>query len=130
MDGHWNNNVFGYPLGPGQGGYIDAIFENVRVDSNLITFPGPFIDQSYRQTLEFAREQITDGVYGMALRGYGSFVNNGLNLLNGGNVKELQADLTVEQLINIPNPNPATPMAALFGSFYNAGGGSPGDSNR
>ena len=122
-------NVFGYPLGPGQGGYIDAIFENVRVDSNLITFPGPFIDQSYWQTLEFAREQLTDGVYGMALRGHGSFVNNGLNLLNSGNVKELQADLSVGQLTSIPNPNPATPMAGLEGDFYSVGGGNPLDPN-
>ena len=75
-------------------------------------------------TLEFVREQISDGVYGMALRSYGSFANDGLNLVNGKNVKELQADLTVEQLINNPNPNPATPMAALEGNFYNAGGGS------
>jgi hypothetical protein len=78
-------------------------------------------------TLEFVREQITDGVYGMALRSYGSFANNGLNLVNGQNFNELQADLTVDQFINTPSPNLAYPMAALWGSFYNDGsGGIPG----
>ena len=118
------------PLGPGQGGYVDANFENVVVDgvSKAISDSDGMIDRNTwsDRTLEFGREQVTDGVYGMALRSYGSFANNMLNLVNGGNVKELQADLTIEQLINNPNPNQATPMAALEGSYYNVGGGTPG----
>jgi hypothetical protein len=122
----------GGPLAPGQGGYIDAKFENVLLNGNptAISDANGMIDRNAwignslgGSTLEFVREQICDGVYRMALRSYGSYANNALNLVNGGSVKELQADLTVEQLTNNPNPNPATPMAALFGSFYYAGGG-------
>ena len=118
---------------PYSGGYINAKFDSVLVKYNSDTNPwvaydnfdsSTSIDRSKwsDSTLEFVREQVTDGVYGMALRSYGSFANNGLNLVNGKNVKELQADLTVEQLINNPNPNPATPMAALEGDFYSVGG--------
>jgi hypothetical protein len=109
------------------GGYVDAKFENVFVNSISIAISDAngMIDRTKWSggTLEFVREQVTDGVYGLALRSYGSFVNNALNLVNGRNVNEIQADLTVEQLINIPSPNPATPMAVLFGSFYNDGTG-------
>jgi hypothetical protein len=114
------------PLGPGEGGYVDAKFEAVVINgiTTAISDANGMIDRTIWNPLEFAREQLTDGVYGMALRSYGSFANNGLNLVNGGNVKELQGDLTVEQLINNPNPNPATPMAALEGNFYNVDGGS------
>ena len=125
---------------PVRGGYVDAMFDNVLVKYNGTSNPwvayddfdsSTSIDRNKwnGSTLEFVREQLTDGVYGMALRSYGSFANNGLNLINGQNVIELQADLTVEQLINNPNPNPATPMAALEGDFYNVGGGNPGDPN-
>ena len=126
----------------GLGGFVSALFDNVYINND--TPPAPAYDdfssalikstnwkhytEEINQALEIVREQVSDGVFGMVVRGYGSFVNNSLNLLNGGNVKELQADLTVEQLVNTPNPNPATPMAALFGSYYNAGGGGPGDS--
>ena len=125
---------------PYSGGYVDAKFDNVLVKYNSDANPwvaydnfdsSTSIDRTMwsDSTLEFVREQISDGVYGMALRSYGSYANDGLNLVNGKTVKELQADLTVEQLINNPNPNPATPMAVLEGNFYNAGGGSgiPGD---
>ena len=127
--------------GSSQGGYVDAKLDNVLVKYNSVgnswvaydNFDSStLIDRTKwsGSTLEFVREKISHGVYGLALRSYGSFANNMLNLVNGGDVKEGQADLTVEQLINIPSPNPASPMAALFGSFYNAGGGSgdPGDS--
>ena len=123
-------NVFGYPLGPGQGGYVDAKFENVLVNnaSTAISDANGMIDRNTwsGSTLEFVREQISDGVYGMALRSYGSFADNLLNLINGQDFKELQADLTVEQLVNTPSPNYAIPMAALFGSYYNVGGGALG----
>ncbi len=121
----------------GLGGFVSALFDNVYVNGNSTVYDDfsssdGFINptkwkhytEERNQALEIVREQVTDGVYGMALRGYGSFVNNGLNLLDGQNVKELQADLTVEQLANTPLPpgnNPATPMAGLFGSFYNDG---------
>jgi hypothetical protein len=119
------------PLGPGQGGYVDAIFDSVLINdaSTPISDANGMINRTYwdDSTLEFVREQITDGVYGMALRSYGSFANNGLNLVNGQNFNELQADLTVDQFINTPSPNLAYPMAALWGSFYNDGsGGIPG----
>jgi hypothetical protein len=124
--------VYG-PMDPGSGenGYIDAIFENVTVNgvSKAISDSNGLIDRNTwsDNTLEFVREQITDGVYGLALRSYGSYVNNGLNLKNTQNVEELQADLTVEELGNPPQLNPATPMAALEGNFYNAGGGGLND---
>jgi hypothetical protein len=122
----------------GAGGFVSALFDDVYVNGTPyddFSSSGGLINgtkwkhytQELNQALEIVREQICDGVFGMAVRGYGSFVNNALNLVNGGIVKELQTDLTVEQLVNSPNPNPATPMAGLFGSFYNAGGG-PGDS--
>jgi hypothetical protein len=130
----------------GLGGFVSALFDNVYINGNVSIPYDDFnssdglidrtkwkhYNQELDQALEYVREQLTDGVYGLALRGYGSFVNNGLNLLNGQNVKELQADLTVEQLINNPTndpnlTNPATPMAALEGDFYNAGGGNPSD---
>jgi hypothetical protein len=128
----------------GLGGFVSALFDNVYINNN--TPPAPAYDdfssadglidrtlwkhytEEINQALEIVREQIGDGVFGMAVRGYGSYVNNSLNLLNGQSVKELQADLTVEQLVNTPLPpgnNQATPMAALFGSYYNHGGGSP-----
>jgi len=115
------------PLGPGQGGYVDATFDNVFVNGNptAISDGNAMIDRTIWTPLEFAREQLTDGVYGMALRSYGSFLNNGLNLVDGKNVVELQADLTVETLTNNPSTTPtATPMTALEGNFYNVDGGS------
>jgi len=120
--------VFG-PSGPGVSGYVDANFENVLLNGNPTAISNGMIDDTTwsGSTLEFVREQVTDGVYGMALRSYGSYANNGLNLVNGQSFNELQADLTVEQLINLPQPNPATPMAALQGNFYKAGAGVPGD---
>ena len=129
--------VFG-PSGLGVSGYVDANFENVLLNGNptAISDANGMIDRTNwsdsnpagDSTLEFVREQLTDGVYGMALRSYGSYANNGLNLVNGQSFNELQADLTVEQLINLPQPNPpATPMAALQGNFYKVGIGVPGD---
>ncbi len=133
--------AIGTNVASGLGGFVSALFDNVYINNN--TPPAPAYDdfssalikstnwkhytEEINQALEIVREQISDGVFGMAVRGYASFANNGLNLLNGQNVKELQARLKVEQLINLPQPNPATPMAAVFGSFYNAGGGGPGD---
>ncbi len=136
--------VYG-PLGPGETGYVDAKFENVL----LMTVPTPISDSNGMidgntwigntlggSTLEFVREQISDGAFRLALRSLGSFANNGLNLVDGKNVVELQADMTVETLTNNPtnDPNmtdPATPMAGLHGNFYNAnvsgGSGIPGD---
>jgi hypothetical protein len=121
------------PLGPGEGGYVDAKFENVVI--NDITFAlsdvNGMIDRTIWTPLEFAREQLTDGVYGLAVRSAGSFLNSYMDLIGGQNFKELQADLTVEQLAHSPNTSPtATPAAALHGDFYynpSVGGGSPGD---
>ena len=120
---------------PYNGGYVDAKFDNVLVKYNSDAnswVPYDNFDSStlidrttpkwQDQTLEFVREQITDGVYRLALRSYGYFANNGLNLINGQNVKELQADLTVEQLTT----NAAIPQASVFGSFYNDGTSGPG----
>lgn len=122
--------ILGSP-NPTPGGHIDAKFENVLANGSPtgISDINGKIDRSNwsDSALEFVREQLTDGVYGMALRSAGSFANDGLNLLNGKSVNELQADLTVEQLINNPSPDPATPMADLQGNFYNAGYTNPGD---
>jgi hypothetical protein len=135
--------VFG-PSGPGVSGYVDANFENVLLNGNptaisisdpLNPFNGMIDDNTWSgTTLEFVREKVSHGVYGMALRSYDSFANNSLNFVNGQNVKEAQADLTVEQFINSPNTPPlsyaAIPLAALFGSFYNdgtSGSGAIGD---
>jgi hypothetical protein len=114
------------------GGYVDAKFQNVVVNGTTpiaISDANGMIDDTTwsGSTLEFVREQIIDGAYGMGLRSYGSFANDGLNLVNAQNFNEIQADLTVQQLRNIPNPNPATPMAALHGNFYSAGGANTGD---
>jgi hypothetical protein len=117
---------------------VDALFENVYIkDSGPIPISDPsggMIDDTNtnwsNNTLEFVRRQITDGVYEMAIRSYGSFANNGLNLVNGKSVTELQADLSVEQLVSNPSlSNPATPIAALEGNFYNAGGANLSDPN-
>jgi hypothetical protein len=69
--------------------------------------------------LEFVREQIIDGVYGLALRSYGSYANNHLNFIDAITVKEFQADLIVKEFIN----NAAAPQARLMGDFYSYGDG-------
>ena len=123
------------PINPTTGGYVDAKFENVFVNGVLtaISDSNGMIDRTKwsDQALEFVREQVTDGVYGLAVRSYGSFMNSYMDLVGGETFKELQADLTVEQLIHSPNTSPtATPVAALEGDYYynsSVGGGSLGD---
>jgi parallel beta-helix repeat protein len=115
--GHW----WFIPLNPGEGGYVDATFDNVYVNTtslydNFSSADG-LIDKSKWLDLEFVREQLSDGVFGSALRSYGSYNTNHMDFINPSSVKELQADLTVEDLIN----NQAIPMARLEGDFYNDG---------
>jgi parallel beta-helix repeat protein len=115
-------------LGPGQGGYVDAKFENVFVGgiSKPISDTEGRIDKAVWTPLEFAREQVSDGVFGMALRDYGSTTSNNLSFINTSGIKELQADLTVEDLVY----DGAEPVARLYGFFYNdgtAGSGAIGD---
>ncbi len=115
-------------LGPGQGGYVDAIFGDISVNGILkpISDINGMIDKSVWTPLEFAREQVSDGVFGMAFRNYGSTASNNLSFINAPGIKELQADLTVEDLIH----DGAEPAARLYGFFYNdgtVGGGAIGD---
>jgi hypothetical protein len=106
---------FGPALGTGQGGYVDATFDDVKVNgSSYDDFSSPMIDRTKWQYLEFAREQISDGVYGLALRNYGSVYSNSLNFINAKDVKEFQAELTVTELTD----DGAGPMARLTGSFF------------
>jgi hypothetical protein len=80
-------------------------------------------------TLEFVREQKCGGVYGLAVRSAGSFLNSYMDLVGGETFNELQADVTVEQLVNVSSN--ATPVAALEGDFYYnsnyTNSGNPGD---
>jgi hypothetical protein len=106
---------------PTKGGYVDARFENVFVNGvpKAISDSNGMIDHNNwsDSTLEFVREQINDGVYGLALRSYGSYDNNGLNFINAPDIKELQADITVKDLIN----DGSVPQARIYGTFYNDG---------
>jgi len=100
---------------PGVSGYVDANFENVSINGNhtAISDSNGMIDRNTwsDNTLEFVREQITHGVYGLAVRSPGSFMNSYMDLVGGGTFNELQADLTVEQLMHSPNTSPtATPQ--------------------
>lgn len=124
--GHWAP----LPLGPGEGGYVDALFDNVKVNGlpyDYFSSVDGLIDKSKWLGLENVREQVTDGVFGSALRSYGSYANNSLSFINAPYVKEFQADLTVKELIY----DGAQAVARLFGNFYNdgtPGDGLPGDS--
>lgn len=115
-------------VSPSEGGYIDAKFDNIYINNSPHDeFSSTLIDRTtpkwQDQTLEFVREQITEGVYGMALRSYGSFANNHLNFIDAITVKEFQADLTVKEFDNTPLPNAAAPQARLMGDFYDSATG-------
>lgn len=109
---------------PTKGGYVDAKFDDVYVNDSIESQwvrydnfdSSALIDRTKwsDSTLEFVREQITDGVYGSALRSYGAFANNNLNFIDAKTVKEFQADLIVKEFIN----NDAAPQARLMGDFY------------
>lgn len=113
--------------GSSQGGYVAAKFDNVYINNSPTKyddFSTTLIDRTpppkwQDQTLEFVREQVADGVYGMALRSYGSFANNHLNFIDAITVKEFQADVAVKEFIN----NAAAPQARLMGDFYNSADG-------
>jgi hypothetical protein len=99
---------------------VDAKFENVSINGGAVTFPGLLIENNYWKELEFVRDQINEGVYGSALRSYGSWAINNMNLINPSGIKELQADLTIKELINDgPTPLRGRPQTRLLGVFYN-----------
>jgi hypothetical protein len=116
---------------PTKGGYVDFKFDNVFVKFNSVNNPWvPYDnfdsstlinrDNWSDSTLEIVREQVSDGVYGFALRSYGSFANNHLNFINAKDVKEFQGVLTIKEgFIN----NAALPQARLMGDFYSYGDG-------
>jgi hypothetical protein len=104
------------------GGFIRATFNNVLKNGASYALDEDadgLIDRALWYNLEFVREQVSDGVFGMALRSYGSFANNHLNFIDAITVKEFQADLIVKEFIN----NAATPQARLTGDFYSYGDG-------
>jgi hypothetical protein len=128
--------AIGTHVASGLGGFVSALFDNVYVNNGTpydnFNSSGGLIDpmkwkhytEEINQALEIVREQIGDGVYGLALRSYGSFGNNNMNFINAPDIKELQADLTVKELIY----GGAQPAARLLGGFYNYvyGGSTPG----
>jgi hypothetical protein len=120
----------------GLGGFVSALFDNVNVKYN--SDPSTWVEydnfdsstlidrtkwkhytQEINQALEVVREQVADGVFGSALRSYGSLANNHMNFINAKDVKEFQADLIVKEFDNTQ----AWPQARLMGDFYSYGNG-------
>lgn len=115
-------------IGPGQSDYVDAKFENVLLNGNptAISDSNGMIDRTIWTPQEFVREQISDEVFGMALRSYGSYANNSMSFINASSIKEFQADITISDFIS----EGGYPTARLIGAFYNdgtSGAGSVGD---